>query len=505
MSTGKVWLVGAGPGDAGLLTIKGANVLARAEVVVYDSLVGDGVLAMVPESAQRINVGKRSGNHTMPQEEINQVLLEEARKGLRVVRLKGGDPFLFGRGGEELELLTEAGIPYEVVPGVTSCIAVPAYNGIPVTHRDFCSSVHVITGHKKAGEVYDIDFKALKETKGTLVFLMGLKALPDICRGLLEAGMDPAMPAAVLQQGTTAGQRRVVATVADLPEAAQKAGICTPAIIVVGKVCSLAERFGWYEKLPLAGVKAVVTRPRKLVSSMAEKLRTLGAEVLELPAISVEPVKDRQRVLDCLARLEEYQWLVFTSPSGVDIFFDEFLRKMQKDVRALGSMKIAALGGGTARALKARGIFPDLMPQTYDGASLGQELARVCEPNAKILLPRAAIGNREILEALAARPDLVVEDLATYDTVYHTQDLIDEAGEFARGEISCTVFTSASTVRGFANACPDLDFTKVKAACIGRQTCQAARQLGMTAYTAEKATVDSVVELVIRLKAEGNI
>ena len=192
MSTGKVWLVGAGPGDAGLLTIKGANVLARAEVVVYDSLVGDGVLAMVPESARRINVGKRAGNHTMPQEEINQVLLEEARKGLRVVRLKGGDPFLFGRGGEELELLTEAGIPYEVVPGVTSCIAVPAYNGIPVTHRDFCSSVHVITGHKKAGEAYDIDFKALKETKGTLVFLMGLKALPDICRGLLEAGMDPA-------------------------------------------------------------------------------------------------------------------------------------------------------------------------------------------------------------------------------------------------------------------------------------------------------------------------
>ena len=171
-----------------------------------------------------------------------------------------------------------------------------------------------------------------------------------------------------------------MATVADLPEAARKAGIRTPAIIVVGKVCSLAERFGWYEKLPLAGVKAVVTRPRKLVSSMAEKLRTLGAEVLELPAISVEPVKDRQRVLDCLARLEEYQWLVFTSPSGVDIFFDEFLRKMQKDVRALGAMKIAALGGGTARALRARGIFPDLMPQTYDGASLGQELARVCEP-----------------------------------------------------------------------------------------------------------------------------
>lgn len=505
MSTGKVWLVGAGPGDAGLFTIKGAKVLEQAEVVVYDSLVGDGVLAMVPEHARRINVGKRAGNHTMPQEEINQVLLEEARKGFRVVRLKGGDPFLFGRGGEELELLTEAGIPYEVVPGVTSCIAVPAYNGIPVTHRDFCSSVHVITGHKKAGEAYDINFQALKETNGTLVFLMGLKALPEICQGLLDAGMDPGMPAAVLQQGTTAGQRRVTATVADLPAAAERAGIRTPAIIVVGKVCSLADRFGWYETLPLTGVKVVVTRPKKLVSSMAEKLRVLGAEVLELPAISVEPVRDPERVRNCLERLEEFQWLVFTSPSGVDIFFDVFLPGIHKDVRALGTMKIAALGTGTARALKARGIYADLMPQTYDGASLGQELARVCEPQAKLLLPRAAIGNREILEALAVRPDLTVEDVATYDTIYHTQDLIDEAVKFARGEISCAVFTSASTVRGFANACPGLDFTKVTAACIGHQTCKAARELGMTAYTARTATVDSVVELVQELKAEGKI
>ncbi len=505
MKMGKVWLVGAGPGDAGLLTLKGARVLRQADVVVYDSLVGDGILAMVPEQARRINVGKRAGNHTMPQEEINRVLLEEAQKGLRVVRLKGGDPFLFGRGGEELELLTEEGIPYEVVPGVTSCIAVPAYNGIPVTHRDFCSSVHVITGHKKAGEAYDINFKALKDTEGTLVFLMGLKALPDICKGLLEAGMDPEMPAAVLQKGTTAGQRRVVSTVSRLPEAAREAGICTPAIIVVGRVCGLADRFAWYERLPLSGTKVVVTRPRKLVSAMAEKLRVLGAEVLELPAICVEPVKDRTKVISCLNHLEEYQWLVFTSPSGVDIFFDEFLRDIQKDVRALGSVKVAALGGGTARALGARGIFPDLMPKTYDGASLGRELARICEPGAKILMPRAAIGNREILDILAGRGDLTVEDVATYDTVYHTQDLIDEAGEFASGEISCAVFTSASTVRGFAGACPGLDFTKVKAACIGRQTCQAAEALGMTAYTAKTASTDSLVELVLELKAEGKI
>ena len=257
MKMGKVWLVGAGPGDAGLFTLKGQQVLNKAEVVVYDSLVGQGVLTMIPESARLIYVGKRADRHTMPQEQINEILLEEAQKGYRVVRLKGGDPFLFGRGGEELELLSRNHVPYEVVPGVTSPLAVPAYNGIPVTHRDFCSSLHIITGHKRAGKEYDIDFKALVDTKGTLVFLMGAAALKDICTGLLNAGMDPAMPAALLQKGTTAGQKRIVADVGTLPEEAQRRGVETPAIIVVGKVCALADTFAWYEKLPLEDGKSL--------------------------------------------------------------------------------------------------------------------------------------------------------------------------------------------------------------------------------------------------------
>ncbi|HCE77649.1 MAG TPA: uroporphyrinogen-III C-methyltransferase, partial [Lachnospiraceae bacterium] len=206
MNTGKVWLVGAGPGDAGLFTRKGYEVLQQADVVVYDSLVGDGVLAMIPENARKINAGKRSSHHTMPQWKMNELLLEEAQKGNRVVRLKGGDPFLFGRGGEELELLAGHQIPFEVVPGITSPLAFPAYNGIPVTHRDYTSSLHIITGHKREGQAYDINFRALVETEGTLVFLMGVASLPDICRGLTDAGMDPQMPAAVLQKGTTAGQ-----------------------------------------------------------------------------------------------------------------------------------------------------------------------------------------------------------------------------------------------------------------------------------------------------------
>ena len=242
---GKVWLVGAGPSDPGLMTVKGKEVLKQAEVVVYDALIGMGILTMIPKDTERIHVGKRSGNHTMRQEEISQILVEKAKEGKRVVRLKGGDPFLFGRGGEEMELLKEHGISCEVVPGVTSAISVPAYNGIPITHRDFSSSLHIITAHKQEDKPLDIDFASLVKLKGTLVFLMGVKALEDICAGLRNAGMAEDTPAAILQQGTTAKQRKVVATLATLKEEAQKESIQTPAIIVVGAVCSLAEKLSW--------------------------------------------------------------------------------------------------------------------------------------------------------------------------------------------------------------------------------------------------------------------
>ena len=300
---GKVWLVGAGPGDLGLFTIKGLEVLRNAEVVVYDALIGDAVLTLIPDQAETINVGKRAGNHRMTQEQINRTLLEQALAGKRVVRLKGGDPFLFGRGGEELELLVENDIPYEIVPGVTSAFAVPAYNGIPVTHRDFTSSVHVITGHRrgsgnahsvgraeasrnvdtsgKTGSLSDsdglgIDYEALVRTKGTLIFLMGLSTLPVIMRGLLDAGIRPDTPAAVLERGTTAGQRRVLATVSTLEEETDRARIKAPAIIVVGEVCCLADSFAWVENLPLAGKKILLTRPKELISGMAGRLHRAG-------------------------------------------------------------------------------------------------------------------------------------------------------------------------------------------------------------------------------------
>ena len=501
MAAGKVWLVGAGPGDIGLFTLKGAAVLQQADVVVYDSLVGEGVLAKIPEHARLINVGKRANHHTMVQEDINKVLLEEAEKGNKVVRLKGGDPFLFGRGGEELELLSENGIPYEIVPGVTSPISVPAYNGIPVTHRDFCSSLHIITGHKRAGQEYDIDFKALTQTKGTLVFLMGIAALEDICKGLLAGGMDSDMPAAVLQKGTTAGQKRVVATVGTLKEEVDRQGIETPAIIVVGKVCSLADKFAWYEKLPLAGWKVLVTRPRQHISKTADLLRQKGAEVLELPSICTVPVEDNSRLYEAFEKLDTYQWIIFTSPAGVEIFFDEMDRK-EMDVRSLGQAKIAVIGEGTKKKLKEHHLLADFVPSVYDGDTLGTELAKELQGNEKILIPRAEAGNKKLTELLE-QTGAKVDDIATYTTCYEKSRLIDEKKELETGSVDCVVFTSASTVKGFVEGTKGLDYTKVKAACIGKQTKAAADAYGMQTCMAKKATIESLIELVEEMKQEN--
>ncbi len=490
---GKVWLVGAGPGDAGLFTRKGYDVLQQADVVVYDALVGDGVLSCVPRSARTIDVGKRAANHTMPQEQISQVLLDEALAGNKVVRLKGGDPFVFGRGGEELELLAEHGVPYEVVPGITSAVAVPAYNGIPVTHRDFTSSLHIITGHKRAGADYDIDFEALVRTKGTLVFLMGVRSLPDIMAGLLDAGMSADMPAAVLQEGTTAGQRRVVATVSTLADAAREAGIEAPAIIVVGGVCALADQFAWRERLPLQGCKVVVTRPAELVSTMAERLRVLGAEVLEIPAVATVPIEDNEELDRALDQIGWYDWIVFTSPSGVRIFFDELL-SAGVDVRTMAHARFATLGSGTSSELRKHGIVADLVPLDATGEALGQALADTANAGDKILIPRARIGNRELVDALSA---FEVDDVPTYDTVPLSGGLVDVAAQFEQGRIFCVAFTSSSGVRAFAEAHPGLDFTKVRAACIGEKTRATAESLGMPTWVSDHAAMDSLCDLIV--------
>ena len=491
---GKVWLVGAGPGDPGLLTLRGKEVLEQAQVVVYDALVSPQIRSMIPEDAKKIFAGKRSGHHYLKQEETNRVLLEEAQKGLRVVRLKGGDPFVFGRGGEELELLVEHHVPFEIVPGITSAFAVPAYNGIPVTHRDYCSSVHVITGHKRQDHEYDIDFGALARTGGTLIFLMGIAALPDICDGLLRAGMDPDTPAAVLSRGTTARQARIISTLGTLTEEIRKDPAVTPAIIVVGDVCTLADQFHWYEDKPLAGVRVLVTRPRESSSRLAAMLRKDGADVLEVPAIRVVPRTD-----SCLwtglaqgIREHRYDWLVFTSPSGVRIFMDQMTGEL--DVRELAGIRIAVIGQGSEKELQRYAIKADFVPSVYDGQTLGRELAGICRQGDRMLIPRAAIGNHELIRELEQGPDLVIEDCPIYDTCYETMDTVDVPQLIKEGEIDYVMFTSASTVRGFAEAVPDVDYRQVQAICIGPQTRAAASALGMQTKTAEKATLEALVQ-----------
>ena len=603
--TGKVWLVGAGPGDRGLFTLKGLEVLQNAEVVVHDALIGDEVLTLIPENAVKINVGKRASHHRMEQDQINRTLLEQAQAGKRVVRLKGGDPFLFGRGGEELELLAENNIPFEVVPGVTSAFAVPAYNGIPVTHRDFTSSVHIITGHRRASKGPDvsadkypaagtgtgtaaeksgsagtatgtaaeksgsagaatgtpeekigstgagpgdadslgIDYEALVRTHGTLIFLMGLSNLPAIMKGLLLAGIDPDLPAAVLERGTTARQKRVLATVSTLEEEAARSQIQAPAIIVVGEVCRLADSFAWAEKRPLAGKKILLTRPKELISEMAVRLRRAGAEVLEMPAIETVPIEPNPALDRKMAELragdKRPDWIIFTSPSGVRIFMERLLS--EQDIRVLAGIKIAVIGEGSAKKLRTYGIRADFMPSVYDGETLGRELARKirqesaeaelqkpaeekihsfaeenvhysaeetlqksaeADPPVRILIPRAAIGNPELTEELQKAGNVEISDIAIYETRYVSPELIDVRTQIRNGEIDYAVFTSASTVRGFSAVMKDTDLSGFKAICIGRQTRAAAEARGMETRMAEKATLGALVEAVMRCAAE---
>ncbi|WP_310605213.1 uroporphyrinogen-III C-methyltransferase [Anaerosporobacter sp.] len=504
---GKVWLVGAGPGDIGLLTIKGKEILERAEVVVYDALVSDEIAAIIPSSAKKINVGKRANNHLVPQEEINKILLEEALDGKRVVRLKGGDPFVFGRGGEELELLVQHNIAYEVVPGITSAVSVAAYAGIPVTHRDFTSSVHIITGHARKGGVSRIQYDALVKMNATLVFLMGIGALEEICNSLMEAGMDENMPAAVLERGTSAKQRRVVATVATLKKEADEANIQTPAIIVVGQVCSLSNSFAWVEKQPLAGLQVVVTRPKEKSSCLTEKLRSQGAHVIEMPAIRTVTL-DGENDIDCFTRsLDKItdrnteQWILFTSPKGVESFFS-LLAVAKKDIRQLytANIRFGVVGNATRKELRLHGIEADYMPDTYCGRDLAKGLITTYGKDIDITLYRAYSATEELVEVLEENK-MKYEDVAVYHTEYCVnEDLATRIVTGVENEtIDYMMFTSASCVKATVSCLSDMNYTKIKAICIGEQTAKVANEYGMQVYISKKATIDSMVECLAEL------
>lgn len=494
MNIGQVILIGAGPGDPGLLTLKGKQAMISADVIVYDRLVSQEILDMIPPHIECINVGKESAHHAVPQEQIQQILLDKAREGKCVVRLKGGDPFLFGRGGEELEFLAQHRIAFQEIPGITSAIAVPAYAGIPVTHRDFCSSVHIITGHQRRGKQLDIPFDALVQTGGTLVFLMGVSALGDICTGLLQAGMQQDIPAAVIENGTMSKQRTIQATLGTLQQMAEREKPKSPSVIVIGEVCQLAAQLNWFDQLPLKNKKVIVTRPKERAGTLSRRLRVLGADVTEFPCIETIPYTPCVDMQHAVSQIDTYEWLVFTSPAGVSTLM-HFLYTTGRDVRALGRIQLAAIGPGTDRELHKHGLRADLIPDVYDGAHLGKALCKM-QPTGKVLILRAQWGTPALTEMLD-QENIVYDDIRCYETRY-TCPKAEEVRQILSEEDEIMVtFTSTSTVRGFITAVGEIAYDKIIAVCLGKQTEEEAQKYHLRTITAKEATIDALIAQIV--------
>src|SRR6266536_817017 len=475
-SRGTVYLVGAGPGDAGLLTLRGAELLGRADVVVYDALVNPDLLRLAPRSAEVIFGGKRAKEHAIPQEELNRLLVAKAREGKRVVRLKGGDPYVFGRGGEEAEELVEAGIAFEVVPGISSLVAGPSYAGIPLTHREHCSSFTVLTGHEDpTKQEAALDYAQLARTPGTKVILMGVERIRQIAESLVAHGMDAATPVGMVHWGTTGRQRSIEGTLGTIAEVVAASKFTAPAVTVIGDVVKLRAKLNWFEQRPLFAQRVVVTRTREQASQLTRQLLDLGADVLEIPTIKIQPPDDRQSLLESLQGLGEYDWIVFTSANGVTAFFE--------DLRALGGLHLAAVGSATAAKLRELHLRVDVMPEEALAPKIAGALREYESlENLRILLARAQVANGDLpkmLEDLGA----IVDDIAVYKTVPETEDVTGSAARLLEGGSDWITFTSSSTVEHF-HARFDLpgllqSFPQIRLASIGPETSKALLALGL--------------------------
>lgn len=476
-----VYLIGAGPGDPGLITCKGLRALSEADVVVHDYLAGDALLGFARPDAELVYVGKVAGNHAMPQAEINRLLIAKAREGKVVARLKGGDPYIFGRGGEEAEELADAGVPFEEIPGISSTVAGPAYAGIPLTHRSVASSVTLITGHEdptKPGSVHN--WQALARSASTLVFVMGMKNLPDIARNLMDAGMKPDTPAALVHWGTTNRQRSLASTLAGLPHAATREGFTNPSVIVVGEVVRLRDKLNWFEKRPLFGRTVVVTRAREQASDSAARFVAMGARVIQFPTIEITPLPDYAELDAALARLADYPWIVFTSVNGVR-FFRERLNALGLDARALAASRVAAIGPATADAVRGLGIRPDFVPETYVAESVAEGLVKLGVKGVRVLLPRAKDA-RETLPETLREAGAVVDVIPAYETTPALARKDEVLAELEAGRIDCVTFGSSSTVRNFLAAVPAEALQRhpeTRLACIGPVTAQTLRSFGL--------------------------
>lgn len=449
---GRVALVGAGPGDPELITLRGHNLIAEADCLVYDALSSPEMLNWAKPQCERIYVGKRAGRHAMPQEDICALLVKCAAKHALTVRLKGGDPYVFGRGGEEAQALCAAKVPFEVVPGISSAIAGPAYAGIPVTHRDCCSQFTVFTGHKGADSDEPLDIPGIAAVQGTKVMLMGMARLKDTLAALVKAGQDAATPAAAIQWAATGRQRSISATVGTLAAAVEKAGISSPAVVVIGDVVNLAPQLDWRGRLPLIGKRIVITRTREQASSLSRQLRSLGADILELPTIRITDPSNRQDFAEAVVDAPHYDWLIFSSPNGVQRFFRAFFA-VYEDIREIGGARIAAVGPGTAAELRKVGLMVDVMPKKAVAEELVAEFDRKADDfggvaNSTMLWVHSEQGRDVIYKELMKR-QAIVDECCAYNTVPETEDPTGARARLAEEGADIITFTSSSTVRHF--------------------------------------------------------
>ena len=501
MNAGKVYLIGAGPGDPGLLTLKGLECICRADVIVYDRLVHPAILAHARPDAELIYVGKASSAHTMKQDDINRLLVDKAKEGKTVARLKGGDPFVFGRGGEEAEALVSEGIEFEVVPGITSAIAAPAYAGIPVTHRDCCSALGIITGHEQS----DNPQSAIRNPKSrirwdavakldTIVFLMGVENLPNIVNELVKNGRDPSTPVALVRWGTRTEQETLVGTLSDIVEKVKSAGFKSPAVTIVGEVVKLREKLRWFDNRPLFGKKVLVTRSRDQASELSELLRQYGAEPIEFPVIKISPPESFDELDSALERIEKYDWLLFTSANGVRAVMDR-LQELGRDVRSLKGPKVGAIGPKTAEVIQCLGVRVDFVPKQFVAEAVVREFPD--DPKGKrILIPRAKEA-REVLPEKLQEQGAQVDVVTSYKTEAEESDVARVRELLDSGEIDIITFASSSTVKMFAERIPKVP-ENVIIACIGPITAETAESLGLKPdVVAEEYTIEGLVKALV--------
>ena len=501
--TGRVLLVGAGPGDPKLITLRGKECLEEADVVIYDYLANPALLRHATKTAvELIYVGRRGRGHYLEQTEINALLVAKAQEGKTVLRLKGGDPFIFGRGGEEAEVVADAGIPFEVVPGISSALACPAYAGIPITHRTLASSAAIVTGHEDPVKgAPHVAWKSFAQKGGTLVILMGMRNLPSIVRSLLDEGKPPTTPVALIRWGTRSEQRTVTGTLQDIVKTSTDAGIDPPAIIVIGEVVTLRDKLNWYERRPLFGKKVMVTRALSQAKECSDLLYDYGAETIECPTIEMIPPSDTTELHRAIDNIEQYDWAVFTSVNGVT-YFMRHLHDRNQDLRVLHNLRICCIGPRTAQELRKHGLIPDVVPETFQAEGIIDALAPLGLKGKRVLIPRAEVA-REVLPDTLRTLGAEVTVPAVYRTVQPNRDVAWAMEMLRNKEISAITFTSSSTVRNFVDLFGGRDrahelLSRTIIASIGPITSGTVKEFGLTpTIMAKENTIPALVGAIV--------